>query len=181
MKSHNIGFVLTLLCGCALVAQAPTQQANASQTNAPTIRLNTEEVNLDMVFHDKKGKAIHDIRPQEVHVFEDSVEQHLSSFRFLDEAAPRAAGAPGTPAAAGSIPLDPMRELRLVTLVFENLDNEGKRFFRQALADVFKMAPEQNLYFSVLVIDQKLNMIQTFTNDRETPLKSVDKSASWTN
>ena len=64
------------------------------------------------------------------------------------------------------MPVDPMRELRFVTLVFEGLDLDGKRFFRQALQDIFNAAPEQNLYYSVMVIDQKLNMIQQFTNDK---------------
>ena len=51
--------------------------------------------------------------------------------------------------------MDPMRELRLVTLVFEGLDLDGKRFFRQALEDIFKMAPEQNLYSSTVVVNWK--------------------------
>jgi VWFA-related protein len=129
-----------------------------------------------MVFRDKKGKTIHDIRPEEVHVFEEGVEQHLASFRHVEGENATTTAAAASP---GAIPVDPMRELRLVTLVFEGLDPDGKRFFRQALEDIFKMAPEQNLYFSVMVVDQKLNMLQPFTNDRSAILKSVDKSAMW--
>jgi VWFA-related protein len=180
MKRFVIGCVVTLLSTYCLVAQAPpSQEATTTPPATPTLHLNTQEVTLDMVFHDKKGKRINDIKPEEVHVFEDGVEQHLNSFRFLQESQ-ISANAPGAPAAGGSTPVDPMRELRLVTLVFENLDLDGKRFFRQALDDILKMTPEQNLYFSVLVIDQKLNMLQPFTNDREALLKSVDKSAAWT-
>jgi VWFA-related protein len=72
-----------------------------------------------------------------------------------------------------------MREIRLVTLVFEGLDPEGKRFFRQALKDMLDMTPEQNLYFSVLTIDQRLHVIQPFTADHDVLLKSVDKAAMW--
>ena len=167
----------TLTLTCSLIGQAPApQQTSTNQANAPSLRVNAQEVTLDMVFRDKKGKTIHDIRPEEVHVFEDGVEQHLASFRHVEgQNAP--APAPENP--SGSIPVDPMRELRLVTLVFENLDPDGKRFFRQALEDIFKMAPEQNLYFSVMVVDQKLNMLQPFTNDRNAILKTVDKSAMW--
>ena len=166
----------TLTLTCSLIAQAPpSQQTSPNQTNTPSLRVNTQEVTLDMVFRDKKGKTIHDIRPEEVHVFEDGVEQHLASFRHVE--GQNAAPAPAS--SSGSIPMDPMRELRLVTLVFEGLDLDGKRFFRQALEDIFKMAPEQNLYFSVMVVDQKLNMLQPFTNDRNAILKSVDKSTMW--
>jgi len=38
-----------------------------------------------------------------------------------------------------------MREVRLVTLVFEGLDQEEKRFIRQALKDILDMARERNL------------------------------------
>jgi VWFA-related protein len=72
-----------------------------------------------------------------------------------------------------------MREVRLVTLVFEGLDQNGKRFFRGALKDILDMTPEQNLYFSVLVIDQQLHVIQPFTADHAALLKAVDRSAMW--
>jgi VWFA-related protein len=166
------------LSATSLVSQTPdAQQASSNPTNTPTIRINTEEVNLDMVFHDKKGRAIHDIRPDQVHVYEDGVEQHLNSFKYLDGEKNAPSSAPA--ASGGSIPLDPMREVRLVTLVFQSLDPEGKRFFHQALQDILKMAPEQNLYFSVMVVDEKLHMIQPFTNDRAELLKTVEKSEMW--
>jgi len=179
MNRSAMVLVATLICACGLVSQTPgTQQASTTQTAtpSPTIRLNTEEVNLDMVFKDKKGNSIHDIRPGEVHIFEDGVEQHLSTFRYVQADANPAAA---TAAATGGIPMDPMKELRLVTLVFENFGPEEKRYFHQALEDIIKMAPEQNLYFSVMVIDEKLHMIQPFTNDRAELMKMVEKSQMW--
>jgi VWFA-related protein len=127
---------------------------------------------LDMVFRDKKGKTIRDIRPEEVHISEDGVDQKLTSFQLVEGNAPAATS-------ASTLKLDPMREVRLVTLVFEGLDPEGKRFFRQALKDMLDMTPEQNLYFSVLTVDQRLHMIQPFTADHNALLKSVDKAAMW--
>ena len=84
MKYSAIALFATFIYAVSLASQTPgTQQAGSAPapSGAPTIRLNTQEVNLDMVFKDKKGKAIHDLRPEEVHVFEDGVEQHLNSFR----------------------------------------------------------------------------------------------------
>lgn len=180
MKRSATVFIAMFLYACVLVSQTPgTQQAGptSTQTGVPSIRLNTEEVTLDMVFKDKKGRAIHDIRPEEVHVFENGVEQHLSSFRPVSSGENVSAATPVP--STGGIPMDPMRELRLVTLVFEKLDPEGKRFFHQALEDILKMAPEQNLYFSVMVVDEKLHMIQPFTNDRAVLMKTVEKAATW--
>lgn len=167
-----------LITACALAAQNQLQQASSEQSSA--IRATSQEVILDIVFRDKKGKAVRGIKPEEIHITEDGVEQSLASFRLIEGTPPAKAttisGAPETP---GSAVLDPLREIRLITLVFEGLDGDGKRFFRQALKDVLDMAPEQNLYFSVLTVDQKLHVVQPFTSDHAALLKSVDKSMMW--
>jgi VWFA-related protein len=171
----------TFLFTCGVVAQTPASQqtaANTAGSSTATVKVNANEVTLDMTFHDKKGKVIDDIKPEEVHVYEDGVEQHVNSFKYIQGSQNPATQAAGAPV-AGSIPMDPMRELRLVTLVFEGLDQDGKRFFRQAVSDVLGMSPEQNLYFSIMVIDQKLNMVQPFTNDRVLLMKSIDKQMMW--
>ena len=180
MKLFAIGLGLVLFSACSLIAQqsASSQHSEGTQTKGPEFRLNTQEVTLDMVFRDKKGKTIRDIRPEEIHVIDNGVEQHVNSFRFL-EGSNAGANEAAAPTAGAPPALDPVKELRLVTLVFKDLDLDGKRFFRQALQDILNAAPEQNLYFSVMVIDERLNMIQSFTNDRSALLKSVDKSTMW--
>src|SRR5215831_6506490 len=114
--------LLVLLAGFLLLALAKGQsqpqpgtarQNTSAQTTPPTVRSTTQEVVLDMVFRDKKGRAIHDIRPEEIHVLEDGVEQKVTSFHLVDGKSAELAGAPKTPAGAGSLFLDPMQEVRL--------------------------------------------------------------------
>src|SRR5256885_16732368 len=127
---------LILLCASGLAQQSHSQSDNATQA-ATTVHATSQEVLLDMVFRDKKGRAIRDVRPEEIHIAEDGVEQKLTSFHLVqgNQAAPAGTEQP--------LQLDPMREIRLVTLVFEGLDQEGKRFFRQSLKDILEMTPEQ--------------------------------------
>jgi VWFA-related protein len=176
---HRVFVIITalLLSTADLTARSQAPQEAASQTPSSTIKTTAQEVLLDMVFRDKKGKTVRDIRPEEIHISEDGVEQKLKFFRLLEGkmAKPMNAGAPES----APIPLDPMREIRLVTLVFQGLDADGKRYFRQAAKDILDMAPEPNLYFSVLTIDQKLQCIQPFTSDHDALLKSLDKAALW--
>jgi VWFA-related protein len=164
-----------------LIATLPlrgqSQQAASDQASTLTVRSNVQEVVLDMVFRDKKGKAIRDVRPEEIHVLEDGAEQKLTSFRLVEGKSARALN-PGAPESA-PVQLDPMREVRLVTLVFEGLDPDSKRFFRQAVKDILDSSPEPNLYFSVLTIDQKLQCIQPFTADHAELLKSLERSSMW--
>jgi VWFA-related protein len=175
MKRLFASLIVLLFAAVCSAAQSQPQAANPEQSNT-TLRSTAQEVLLDMVFRDKKGKAIRDVRPEEIHILEDGVEQNLASFHFV-EGANAEISVPGTTAAPGRV--DPMREIRLVTLVFEGLDSEGKRFFRQALKDILDMAPEQNLYFSILTVDQKLHVVQPFTADHAALLKSLDRSMMW--
>lgn len=176
MKRPSTSFVGLLLCLCSLVARGQSPQSSTDQAPASTIHTTVQEVVLDMVFRDKKGKVIHDIKPEEIHISEEGTDQKVTSLRLVDGTTFRPAGSPDTVAAQ---PLDPMREIRLVTLVFEGLDSEGKRFFRQAAKDILDMAPEQNLFFSVLTVDQKLHCLQPFTSDHAELLKNLDRAAAW--
>ena len=55
----------------------------------------------------------------------------------------------------------------------------AKRFFRQALKDILDMAPEQNLYFSIITVDHGLQVLQPLTSDHAALLKSMDRSMTW--
>src|SRR5437879_10658763 len=153
-----------------LPARGQSPQAASDTATLPTMRSNAQEVVRDMVFPDKKGKAIRDVRTEEIHVLEDGAEQKLTSFRLVEGTTARSLS-PGAPESA-PVQLDPIREIRLVTLVFEGLDPDSKRFFRQAVKDILDSSPEPNLYYSILTIDQKLQCIQPFTADHAELLKS---------
>src|SRR6478735_7408482 len=114
------------LCALSIPSWSQSQQNTSGQAgdSNTTIHATAQEVNLDIVFRDKKGRTIRDIRPGEVHISEDGVEQKLTSFQLVEGNAPKLAEAPKS----RSLTPDPMREIRLVTLVFEGLDQEGKRF-----------------------------------------------------
>ena len=179
MSRVAILFAVLLLSAFSLAAQQQSQQNTSNQAPSPTVRSTTQEVVLDMVFRNKKGRAIHDIRPEEIHVLEDGVEQKVTSFHLVEGKSAELSSEPKTAAESRSLSLDPMREVRLVTLVFEGLDQEGKRFFRQALKDILDMAPEQNLYFSIVTVDHGLQVLQPLTSDHAALLKSMDRAMIW--
>src|SRR6267142_6572768 len=111
MKRLLAPFSISLLCVCGIAAQNQPQQANSDQSSS-TIRSTAQEVLLDMVFRDKKGRAIRDVRPEEIHISEDGVEQNLTSFRLIEGTAAEATAAPGTNTATPGR-VDPLREIRL--------------------------------------------------------------------
>jgi VWFA-related protein len=172
--------LLVPLAAVLLVSFSPKAQGQSTQSSdqapSPTIRATSQEVILDMVFRDKKGKPVKDVKPQEIHILEDGAEQIPTSFRLVEGTVLKPIAGQS---ADGEAVIDPLRQVRLVTLVFEGLDLDGKRFFRQALKDVLDMAPEQNLYYSILTIDHGLHVLQPFTTDHTALLKVMDKSMMW--
>ena len=166
-------FVVTLLTlGFILPAQEPSKQtAPAPQ---PIIRTAAQEVLLDVIVRDKKGRAIRDLDVKEIEVYDEGARQSVTGFRLVK----------GTdvatiaPTGAEQKFYDPMRQLRLVTMIFESLDNESRRLARQAALEFLKNPLEQNVYIAVFMIDQRLYALQQFTNDRELLRKAIVRATT---
>jgi hypothetical protein len=68
----------------------------------------------------------------------------------------------------------------LVTVVFQNLSTpDDKRFFRQIMLDILDTPAEGNLYYSIVAIDNRLQILQPFTQDREALRQVMNKSLMW--
>jgi len=80
------------------------------------------------------------LKPEELAIYEDGVAQKLTGVRLVGggeaaATAPRIAGEAPAPA------LDPLRQLHLVTLIFEPLDTEGRALARQAALELVQKSP----------------------------------------
>src|SRR5215475_5559116 len=61
-----------------------TQKPRTSDQGA-TVRIGSEEVLLDIVARDKKGRPITDLKADEIEVYEDGVKQQINSFRKVEK------------------------------------------------------------------------------------------------
>ncbi|MBI1941922.1 MAG: VWA domain-containing protein [Acidobacteria bacterium] len=170
-------FLVSMAVADHSVAQqrpAPSQDAGKTSPPEEKIQAVSEEVLLDMVVRDKKGRPITDLEPREVVVLEDGQKREIIAFRYVDgNVTPLPAG--GT--AAESIP-DPLRHINLVTLVFERLGTEGRILARQAALDFLGGEVPENVWVSVFTIDQRLYALQKFTKDRDLLRQAVDKATT---
>jgi VWFA-related protein len=167
--------LFAVLLSVAVAAQQPPKSPRppAEQT---VIRTTTQEVLLDLVVRDKKGKLIRDLRPEEIEVYDEGSPQKINAFRLVTGTAAAGLGSEAAASVVGPKQLDPMRQLRLISLVFEGLDNEARRLVRNAAMDFLREALEQNVYVSVFVIDERLRVLQPFTNDTALLRKVVEKA-----
>ncbi|MBL0155649.1 MAG: VWA domain-containing protein [Bryobacterales bacterium] len=144
------------------------QQAQPEQT--PVIKSTVDEVVLDVVVRDKKGKPVKDLTIDDFQVTDNGVKQKPTSVRLVEGKEALSQGA--------RVPLDPMRQVRLVTMVFEPLGIESRRRAKQAALDLIKGDQGTNVFYSVAAIDSRLYALQSFTNDRELLKTAIDKATS---
>ena len=58
-------------------------QTTASQDQDDVVRFRSNEVQLDIVVKDKKGRPVKDLKASDFEVLEDGVSQKVESFRFV--------------------------------------------------------------------------------------------------
>ena len=156
----------------ATLAPAQTPPPIAPSTPAPAIKAGAEEVLLDVIARDKKGRPVKDLTAADFDVTDNGVKQKLLSVRLVSGA--EAISKSGE----GGGKLDPLRQIRLVSLVFDKLGLEARRVSRTAALDILKQDLGQNVYYSVWVIDQRLSAVQPFTNDRELLRTAIERATS---
>src|SRR5262245_13629757 len=191
-------FTLSLIVvGGILAANAQESAKPSGQTQKPrtsdqgaTVRIGSEEVLLDIVARDKKGRPITDLKADEIEVYEDGVKQQINSFRKVEktdltegagasnDAAGNAAGAQphNVAGAAPGNTVDPLRQINLVTMVFERLNNEGRLLARDAAREFLKSELRRNVMVAVFALDQRLQVLQQFTNDGAKLNAAVDRA-----
>jgi VWFA-related protein len=157
-----------LTAGSIVSAQAP-----------PTFRSDTEVVLLDLVAHDRKGKTVADLRPDEVQVFEDGTRCDIQSFRLVrasgkdEPAPPQAAPSPETPGSAPEA-ATPSRA-NLVVLVFDVLPVATAPLARQGALDLLSKEFPANTWFAVFKVDRGgMRLLQAFTGDPSRLASAVD-------
>jgi VWFA-related protein len=150
---------LALVCAMAAAQQSPQQ---------PLVKSTTEEVILDIVVRDKKGKPVTDLKPDELTVTDAGARQTLTSFRLVR-------GAEAIAPTGETIHLDPLRQIRLVTLAFEAMSApEQRKLARSAGLDLIKGEQGTNTFYSVVAINTQLSVLQAFTSDKEKLSKAIN-------
>ncbi|HEY3440644.1 MAG TPA: VWA domain-containing protein [Paludibaculum sp.] len=149
------------------------------------IRTTAQEVLLDLVVRDKRANLIRDLKPEEVEVYEDGVKQTIRVFHsFTDKAQLNEEVTAGQAMAAGQTArtrtLNPMRQVNLVSLVFNSMGPRSRDFARNAAVELLQKEIGPNTYMAVFSLDTRLNVLQQFTADKDLIRKAVDRIATGT-
>jgi VWFA-related protein len=156
--------VLTLWLGLAPSPASPVQPP-------PTFPSGAEVVLFDLVVHDKGGKALSDLRADEVTVLEDAKPCEVRSFRLVQAEAALDAARPGRPASPDASSTTAPRTgaagmANLVLLVFDQLGPQAARIARKTALDFVSRPFPANTWFTTLKTGQGLQVLRNFTEDR---------------
>lgn len=132
--------------------------------------ISPDDVVLDVIVKDRRGRPVKDLKAEEIEVADNGTKQTPASVRLIDGA---------NAVSAGSVtPLDPIRQTRLVTLVFEQLNEDARRLAKQAMNDLLKQETAAHVHFAVIGINQQTLLLQPFTTDRNLLKKAIDEATS---
>jgi VWFA-related protein len=156
-------FFCVLSAGASLVPWAAAQQ-----TTTPTVKTTVDEVLLDLIVRDKKGKPVTDLKPEDLTVFDNGARQTLTGFRLVS-------GSDAISTSGAKSALDPLRQVRLVTLAFEAMtEADQRKLARTAALDLIKGDQGDNVFYAVVVVDTQLRVVQQFTKDKARLTKAIE-------
>ncbi|HVQ32238.1 MAG TPA: VWA domain-containing protein, partial [Vicinamibacteria bacterium] len=164
------GYWTVLAFVLVVPARGGAQQAATPAT--PTFKGGTAVVTLDVVARDKRGRAVDDLKLEEVEVQEDGVKREIASFRFVRRG-PAAAPAPAVEVPTGSSALEPARDdtlrlLNLVSIVFDVLDEASRPVARKAALGFLAANPPAGTHIGVFLVSAAgLRLVQPFTDDKD--------------
>ena len=175
-------------------AQAPAaaQTADAGASDSITLRTTVSEVLLDVVVRKKDGKIIRDLKPGEVQVFEDGVEQKVRHFEFMDGRVPlqpsgstaSATNVAATSTTGNTAPLsvNQLRDMSVVSVVIANIDPRGRNLAQDAMKAFIEKEVDQNTYVGVFTLGLGgLRVMQPYTNDGPKIAAAVQQTVNYIN
>ncbi len=163
-------FLSLLLVVTTAFSSVLTRGQTPVQDQDDVIRVRSNEVRLDVIVKDKKGRPIKDLKASDFEVLEDGVAQKVESFRFVSREAPPVkteTKTDNTSAAPVTTPVTPpKRSTPTVTaLVFDRLSPDARNLARKAGLAYAQEGMASGGFTGVFGIDQNLRTVQSFTDN----------------
>jgi len=154
-------------------------QQPAPSDSVPTIRQTVQEVVVEVVARDARGRVVRNLKPEDLEIYENGVRQQIRSFKLVSGRdvvikSPTKANEITHVAPAPN----PVKAVNLVCIVFANLDPYTKKYAVDAAREFLKSQFDPDTWVGVFNLDSKLNVIQPFTTNRNEVLAAADKAST---
>jgi VWFA-related protein len=188
-----LSLIISLIAPFPIHAQTPPSK----EQDGDRIVVGTNEVVLDAVIKDKKGRAVKDLTAADFEILEDGVPQQVKSFRLVTHEAPpsvapngettanaesgaRQGVAPAAKPTNQPTSVAPHNTTRIgaIALVFDRLSPNARSVARQAALSYLSGGLRQDDFVGVFGIDLSLRVLQRFTNNEQLVRKAIDRGLS---
>lgn len=167
-----------------LGVMAPAQQPSPENSGV-TIRSETQEVVLDLLVRDSRGRIVKTLKPEEIEIFEDGVRRDVRSFRLVAgrETVQAQASAPVSGQAPQARRANPLPAVNLICIVFHNLDSDTRHWAMAAAEEFLKNDLQPGTWVGLFTLggNSRLAVLQPFTDNREDLLRAVRSAPTGIN
>jgi VWFA-related protein len=169
----------------AMTAAPPQQPPNG---NEPMIRVDVRQVLVPVVVLDKSGHNVSELKQSDFRVFEDGVEQTITSFRAetsgqaVVETVSKSSAvdeAEAKPAAPAPATVAPPRHTYLLVVDSLHADFANLHYVHKALQQFFASEQPGDSQYGVIALGQPTTIIQNLTRDPTAVLASLDDKAFY--
>jgi len=136
--------ILSILALIA-VPRSVAQEASPPPSPPQTTVVNVDEVSLNLIVRDGRGKLVPDLKPSDIAVTDGGTAVKVSSLRLVNGEASD----------------------RLMTFLFDRLDTAASHNAREIADKILKLVPQDGFSISVTRVQGRLMMYQDFTADRQ--------------
>ena len=177
-------FIRIALITVIAFATLGAQTGAAPESSDTIIRSSAREVLLDVVVRKKNLQLDRKLTRADFAITEDGVPQTIKTFRLVSErAASTAISAPKTASPASQATPSPapgntkLEEPSFVSLVFEQISPHSREYAREAVHHFLSQELQSQTYVAVFTLNYRIDLVQSFTNQRDPLIKAVDAAA----
>ncbi|HEY2466821.1 MAG TPA: VWA domain-containing protein [Terracidiphilus sp.] len=151
---HRVCAIALLAATAGVVlAQQPAASSPANpETQGPGVSQTVDEVTLELAVQDKKHKKVLDLKPEDLEITDNDVPVKLGTFQLVQ----------------GNSQSD-----QLVTMVFDHFEGAGAKTAQNVAAKILKMLPSNAFSFALFDFGNRLQLLQSFTNDRSAMVQAI--------
>src|SRR5579864_10279 len=152
--------------------------SRAQETGPPetglTIKQSVQEVILDVVVRDGRGRIVKNLKPGDLEVYEDGARQQIRSFKLVQgrEVLSKSAATASQPASIAN----PLRAVNLICIIFSNLDPYTKNYAMDATREFLKNQLDPDTWVAVLNLESQLTVLHPFTTNRNEIMEAANRA-----
>lgn len=183
MKKTILAVCFVFVISNASLAQAP--KPTPPPTDGDVVKISTNLIQIDVTVTDADGKAIRDLRPDEIEVYENGKKQKLTNFSFISSGKPAGEKASDQAKNKETIPVpqpapaSPTREgvRRTIAIVVDDLSMswESVAYTRVALKKFVDEQMQAGDLVALMRTSGSIGSLQRFTADKNVLYASIEK------